>query len=199
MSLILKNIDKLKYYAKIVRKLTLYKISENYIMSGLFFLQKGGRILKQNDIGCEVKALNNLIKRRVELSEIKREVDNMTGVHSFIIGYIAGNSDKDIFQRDIEEKFGIRRSTATGIINRMEKNGLVVRNKVDYDARLKKLVLTDKAREINKLVEEDIGNIEKIIIDGIEEEELETFRRVMKKMKDNLNSDMEKKGGIYNA
>lgn len=155
--------------------------------------------MQQNDIGCEVKALNNLIKRRVELSEIKREVDNMTGVHSFIIGYIAGNSDKDIFQRDIEVKFGIRRSTATGIINRMEKNGLVVRNKVDYDARLKKLVLTDKAREINKLVEEDIGNIEKIIIDGIEEEELETFRRVMKKMKDNLNSDMEKKGGIYNA
>ena len=81
----------------------------------------------------------------------------------------------------------------------MEKNGLIIREKVDYDARLKKLVLTDKAREINKLVEEDISRIERTIAEGIDEADLETFRRVVKKMKDNLNNDMKKKGGRCNA
>lgn len=103
------------------------------------------------------------------------------------------------FQRDIEEKFEIRRSTATGIINLMEKNGLIIREKVDYDARLKKLVLTDKAREINKLVEDDISRIEKTITKGIDEADLEIFCRVVNKMKDNLNNDMKKKGGRCNA
>ena len=108
--------------------------------------------MRNNEIGFEIKALNNLIKRRVEMSETKEEVEHLTGVHGFVIGYISDHDDEDIFQRDIEEKFEIRRSTATGIINLMEKNGLIIREKVDYDARLKKLVLTDKAREINKLV-----------------------------------------------
>ena len=155
--------------------------------------------MSNNEIGFEIKALNNLIKRRVEMSETKEEVEHLTGVHGFVIGYISDHDDEDIFQRDIEEKFEIRRSTATGIINLMEKNGLIIREKVDYDARLKKLVLTDKAREINKLVEDDISRIEKTITKGIDEADLEIFCRVVNKMKDNLNNDMKKKGGRCNA
>lgn len=149
--------------------------------------------MRNNEIGFEIKALNNLIKRRVEMSETMEEVEHLTGVHGFVIGYISDHDDEDIFQRDIEEKFEIRRSTATGIINLMEKNGLIIREKVDYDARLKKLVLTDKAREINKLVEDDISRIEKTITKGIDEADLEIFCRVVNKMKDNLNNDMKKK------
>ena len=154
--------------------------------------------MRENHISFEIKTVNNLIKRRVEMSDVKREVDNITGMHAWVIGYIADHDGKDVFQRDLEEKFEIRRSTATGIINLMEKNGLVIREKVDYDARLKKLVLTDKSREINNLIEEDINNIEKLITKGIDEEELETFRKVIIQMKGNLNEDLKKKGGKHN-
>ena len=155
--------------------------------------------MRNNEIGFEIKALNNLIKRRVEMSETKEEIEHLTGVHGFVIGYISDHDDEDIFQRVNEVKFEIRRSTATGIINLMEKNGLIIRESVDYDARLNKLVLTDKAREINKLVEDDISRIEKTITKGIDEADLEIFCRVVNKMKDNLNNDMKKKGGRCNA
>ena len=135
--------------------------------------------MRNNEIGFEIKALNNLIKRRVEMSETKEEVEHLTGVHGFVIGYISDHDDEDIFQRDIEEKFEIRRSTATGIINLMEKNGLIIREKVDYDARLKKLVLTDKAREINKLVEEDISRIERTIAGGIDGADLDLTSAIL--------------------
>ncbi len=37
------------------------------------------------------------------------------------------NEGKEIFQKDIEAEFNIRRSTATGILKLMEKNGFINR------------------------------------------------------------------------
>lgn len=154
--------------------------------------------MEKDNIGFEIKTVNNMIKRRVEMSEVKREIDNITGTHSQVVRYIAKHKGEDIFQRDLEEEFEIRRSTATGIINLMEKNGLVVREKVDYDARLKKLVLTDKALEINDIIDEDIIRIESLITRDISKEELAVFHKVIMKIKTNLNDDLKKKGGKVN-
>ena len=73
-----------------------------------------------------------------------------TGCHSFALRFFAENADRDIFQKDFEEEFSIRRSTATKILQLMEKNGLIERQKVESDARLKKIVLTNKALDIHK-------------------------------------------------
>lgn len=43
----------------------------------------------------------------------------------------------------------------------MEEKGLIKRESVPYDARLKKLVLTDRAIELNKIIEIDIVEIDK--------------------------------------
>ena len=53
----------------------------------------------------------------------------------------------DIYQKDVEKEFQIRRSTATGTLQILEKNGFIRREPVKQDARLKKLVPTDKAKE----------------------------------------------------
>ena len=63
-------------------------------------------------------------------------------MQGWIIGYLYQNRDKEVFQRDIQEQFSIRRSTVTGILQLMEKNGLITRSSVERDARLKKLELT---------------------------------------------------------
>ena len=68
----------------------------------------------------------------------------------WVIGYLSEHEGKDVFQRDLEEEFSVRRSTATGILQLMEKNELITREPVSHDARLKKLVLTPKAIEIQK-------------------------------------------------
>ncbi|MFQ9564328.1 MAG: MarR family winged helix-turn-helix transcriptional regulator, partial [Faecalibacillus intestinalis] len=91
-----------------------------------------------------------------------------------------------VFQRDLEEEFSIRRSTATGILQLMEKNDLIIRQPVSYDARLKKLVLTKKASEIQNEIHKEIEKHDKKVREGITEEELEVFFNVMKKIKKNL-------------
>lgn len=137
-------------------------------------------------VGGEIKTLSNLIKRRFDNSKVISEIDKLTGMHGWFIGYIYHNRDKDIFQRDLEEEFSIRRSTATGILQLMEKNELIIREPVDYDARLKKLVLTAKAIAVHEAITREIDRIEADITKGLTKEEIDTFLLILNKMKKNL-------------
>lgn len=87
----------------------------------------------ERHVGGEIRVLSNLIKRCMD--------DGMppetTGMQGWIIGFLHRNEDRDMFQRDVEAEFNIRRSTATGILQLMEKNGFLLREPVAYDARLK--------------------------------------------------------------
>jgi Transcriptional regulators len=138
-------------------------------------------------IGHEIKIISNLIKRRIGNSRVISDIDKMTGTHGWIIGYLYHNKEKgDIFQRDLEEEFSIRRSTATGILQLMEKNDLIVREQVDYDARLKKLVLTPKAIAIQESLMNEFDKIEAELTNGLTSEEKASFLSTINKMKKNL-------------
>lgn len=140
---------------------------------------------EKRTIGLEIRALNNLIKRYVHSTK-PLELDCSTGVHGWALRFFYENRDKDIFQRDFEERFSIRRSTATNMLKLMEANGLIVRQNVEHDARLKKIVLTDKAIEIHKKIGKHIEITEKLLSKGISEEELAVFYDIIDKVKANL-------------
>ena len=103
-----------------------------------------------------------------------------------MIRYFYENRDTDVFQRDFESRFSIRRSTATNMLKLMEKNGIIHRESVPYDARLKKIVLTEKAIEIHKKATKNIEMVENTLKKGITEEELIVFYNVVDKIKNNL-------------
>lgn len=137
-------------------------------------------------VGFEIKTLSNLIKRHFEQLSSRKEIDDLTGTNGWVIGYIARNMDKDVFQRDLEAEFSIRRSTASKILQLMERKGFIKREAVPYDARLKKLVLTEKALEIHVKSTKDIEEFEKKITTGLTEEEIDTFLAIADKIKKNL-------------
>ena len=101
-------------------------------------------------VGFKVRTLSVAIKRAFEASK-SRSGFECTGTHGWVIGYLYDNRDRDVFQRDIEKQFSVRRPTMTEILKLMEKNGLITRQSVSYDARLKKIVLTNKGIEIYKI------------------------------------------------
>ena len=137
-------------------------------------------------IGFEIKTLSNLIKRQFDQSSNKKEIDNLTGTNGWVIGYLANNQHRDVFQKDLELEFSIRRSTASKILQLMEKKGFIKRESVEYDARLKKLVLTEKALEVHAIAQQGINQLEKKISKGLTNEEIETFFKIAEKIKKNL-------------
>ena len=98
---------------------------------------------KLNDklISTQLRGLSHRIHRFLENSPNKKAIDSITGTHGWIIAFLSCNKDKDIFQKDVEREFDVTRSTASKVIDLMEQKGLVRREKVSKDARLKKLVL----------------------------------------------------------
>lgn len=137
-------------------------------------------------IGFVIKSLSRMIGRRANNSAGRQYLDSLTGTNGWIIGYIAHNKGKDVYQRDIESHFSVRRSTVSRVVALMEQKGLIERQGVDGDARLKKLVLTDKAWEIHKTIEADLDEIEEKLVFDISEDDLRIFRSVAEKMVENL-------------
>ena len=138
-------------------------------------------------IGFEIKTITNLIKRQFDSSNVIKDLDNMTGMHGWIIGYLYDKCQQgDVYQRDLERQFSIRRSTATKILQLMEKNGLIIRQTVAFDARLKKLVLTDKAIAIHQLVQKEIDKTETRLAKGLTQQDKDTLLELLEKIKSNL-------------
>lgn len=141
-------------------------------------------------IGVKIKCLSNLLKRRMASDAVVEHIDEVTGMHGWLIGYIERQGD--VYQRDVEKRFNMRRSTVTKMLQLMEKNGLVTRESVESDARLKKIVLTDKALQASKIMRKKIDESEELMKRGIDEEELKIFCRVADKIAENLKGECSK-------
>ena len=141
---------------------------------------------RERDIGFAVRRLSNLIKRDIEKSRGKLGIDPVKGVNGWAINYFYENRSRDIFQKDFETNFSIRRSTASGILKTMEQKGLIERLSVESDARLKKIVLTDAAIEIHKRITEEIAEREKRLRMGIDEADLDVFFEVINRLSFNM-------------
>ncbi len=141
---------------------------------------------RENEIGFAVRRLFNAIKRDIESTRDSEGIEHVKGINGWAISYLYENSDKDIFQRDFEEKFSIRRSTASKMLKTMEQNGFIERISVESDARLKKIVLTDKAIENHKRIIASIKKREERLRQGIATDDLTVFFEVMAKLTANM-------------
>ena len=140
--------------------------------------------MNKNEIGKYIQIVSRQIKRNMDET---LNCYNVTGVQSMLIGYIYRKSKKgDVYAKDIEEEFNMRKATVTGIIQLMETNGLIERKAKEEDCRLKKIVLTNKAMEIEKKVQKQINVMERNIVCDMEKDEKEQFLKLLKKASYNL-------------
>ena len=138
----------------------------------------------KNEIGKYIQIVSRQIKRNMDET---LSCYHVTGVQSMIIGYIYKKSKKqEVFAKDIEEEFNMRKATVTGILQLMETNGLISRKAKTEDSRLKTITLTEKALEIEKVIKRQIYATEKNMVSDMKKEEQETFLKLLKKASNNL-------------
>lgn len=111
------------------------------------------------------------------------ESEGISGSQSRILHFLANESgERDIYQKDVEDFFCLRRSTVTQNLQGMEKKGLITRTSVSKDARLKKLVLTEQGAELEKRIHDKVLYMERCLSEGLTGEERRDFRSVLLKM-----------------
>ena len=129
-----------------------------------------GSVQVEKDCGMWIHILSHKLKKRMNAN---MQSLGLTGVQSRIMHYILVKcADGPVFQRDVESAFGMSRSTATGILQLMEKNGLILRESVASDARLKSLVPTDKAAHLDAQIGESLRQTEQRLTQGLSDEQI---------------------------
>ena len=142
----------------------------------------------QSKFCVELKSIVNSICRKMVLQPCNKEANNLTTMQVWIIHYLFDNQDRDIFQRDLEVDFNIRRSTVSGILQILERKGYISRQSVTHDARLKKITLTEEAIYLYRDILQQIYIMEHKMTENISDEEWIDFYKVLEKIKKNLDS-----------
>lgn len=141
--------------------------------------------LIKRSVCMEIKGITNLVHQ--ELNNAKgRPPHPGTMMQKLFLGYLDAHRDRDVYQKDLEATFHIRRSTASGILQIMVRDGLLVREPVEGDARLKCLVLTPIAQEQLSQMQQDLLRVENKATAALTKQELETLFTLLDKVRGSL-------------
>lgn len=151
--------------------------------------------MREDRVLYQIKSLEKLILRSLSCDIDKNLIPSITPTQIQIIEYILEHDSKYIYQKDLEEVLNLRRATVSGVLQTMEKNGLLKRVVHQDDARAKRIILNENARNIFSQKEKKIKEIEHIITKGISNCDLEKFRKVLNQMKENLKKQSAKEEG----
>lgn len=139
------------------------------------------------EVGLSIRKIANMNTR-----EIDKRVSTLgiSAQQGRVIGYIYQKSKKrDVFQKDIEEAFELRGASVSSLLQNMEKHNLIKRESVEFDQRLKKLVLTEDAISMHQRIKSIIADVEAQVFRALDNEELEfldgTLKKILEKNKMN--------------
>lgn len=130
------------------------------------------------------KYTNRLLK--IAAGQITQELDNfakqydMTQMQMSIIDFLSRQGDKEIFQRDIEKEFFIQRSTATVLLQRMEKRDLLYRRSSTIDARQKSVYLTEKSHNLETRINNFMKSRQDILESNFSKSDIKNFEKILK-------------------
>ena len=147
-------------------------------------------------LGFEFKRVTNAIKRHLSKRLAAAGYDEITITHGWILGHLYRHRNENIYQKNLEMDFQIARSTATCILQQLEKKGYITRTSVESDARLKKIELTGLGIETHLNTVEIIDKMHEDMEVGITDEERKNLYVVINKIKHNIDkAEKELTGG----
>lgn len=118
--------------------------------------------------------------------------DGLTTMQKHVLKFLLLETlHKVVYQKDIEEEFQIRKSTATGMLQLLEKNGFIVRESEKKDARLKRIIPTKKAEALRPSILAHIRQSETQLTTDISEADVLTCKKVLCQMLYNVSEHKE--------
>ena len=148
---------------------------------------------ENNSIGYHIINTDKLIGRYILDKFNKKAQHRVSPMQVMIMNYLLKNQNKKIFQQDICDTFNLRRSTVSGILTTMEKNGILIRKVASEDPRKNEIKLTEVFLSNTKKVSLELINLESILEQNFTLEEKEELIRLLKKLAGNLIKEERKK------
>lgn len=136
------------------------------------------------NLGLEVRVLSNLIYNK--LNQTTMEAENLTIHQCWILQHLTQNAGKEVYQKDIEQLFSIKRSTANQMLRTMESRGYIQRTVSDEDARRNILTVTEEGIAACEHLVEKLYQFMLKLHGDIPKSELEQFQATLRKLWKNI-------------
>lgn len=115
--------------------------------------------------------------------DIARE-HGLTGPQVTVLKLLEGVGDLSL--SDLSERIQARNSTITGIVDRMQRDGLVLRRRSERDRRVIEIVLTPRGRALARAIPVQPMQMFASALRALPREDRETLRRILRAMSDHV-------------
>lgn len=121
-------------------------------------------------------------------AEQETEALNITSQQGRLLEIIVDGLElgKDINRKYLEKTMAIKGSSVTSLLNGLEKKEFIRRNVSKDDARALEITVTSKGKMAIKQVKNLFVEQEKKLLSGMEKEEIEIFRFLLKRACENI-------------
>ena len=89
-------------------------------------------------------------------------------------------------QSEMHKQIGIEQPTAVRTLDRMERDGLIIRTPSTTDRRAIEIRLTEKGRSYQKIIEDCADELNKFALDGFKEEEKHAIKHLLERLNANF-------------
>ena len=117
---------------------------------------------------------------------VRDGVDPVAVSHGWLIGYLYNNRGQVIYQRNLEDKLHLAKSSIATILQTLEQAGFIRRETPPHDARQKQVILTPEGCEFEQQMRKRILQSESQARKDISPEDLDVFFRVARQIIENL-------------
>ena len=126
---------------------------------------------------------SGLMLKRTARAFFRAHAVSDTQFNALLVLKVAG---RPLTQRELGERLLVDKSDLTGVIDRMEKAGLVARHAVKGDRRCNAVALTDAGRAALSAAEPDYIALVSRVMSAFSPDEIATLTRLMVKLHDAL-------------
>lgn len=135
--------------------------------------------------------LGNELRNTTLKLELPESMQKMNMTKLITLAYIQEYEQDGVVQRDLETMLRIRRSSVSTLLGGLEQDGLILRIPVPEDARLKRVVLTEKGQEAASILAGHQKKLDAFVEDILTLEECETLGGLIKKLMSSIDARKE--------
>jgi MarR family transcriptional regulator, organic hydroperoxide resistance regulator len=144
-----------------------------------------GGISMNDKVDCDIRESLDKVssKMRRDYSESLRELNLHVGQDKLLARLWLGDG---VTQMQLCEHLKCEPPTVTNMVKSLEQNGFIYRKRDELDARIMRIYLTDKGKELEKPVDFKWKQQQEKLLHSILPEERLILRELMKRMERNL-------------
>ncbi|MCE3045476.1 MarR family winged helix-turn-helix transcriptional regulator [Legionella sp. 16cNR16C] len=126
------------------------------------------------------KASRLLIKRANELLKPY----GLTDAYTYFL--MALYQQDGLTQSEMHKQIGIEQPTAVRTLDRMERDGLIIRTRSARDRRAIEIRLTEKGRNCQSIIEQCACELNQFVLSGFKEEEKDQIKSLLERLNNNF-------------